>query len=139
MAAMNKTQRERIIHILNRKGEDAVDKLRRLHKVPELPKATSLTCAQLIAAVNDGTFVMTAPGMKFDRWNGNEQFVHRDSVKAEAKEKETEKKVSQLRKKVKSEIDKIEDRLIFEDVTGVDDIIASFSKTLLTILTNGSK
>jgi len=138
MAAMNKTQRERIVHILNRKGEDAVDKLRKASKTLEVPEATEMTCAQLITAINNGTFVMTMPGAKFDRWNGNEQFVHRDAAKVEAQEKEVEKRVSQLRKKVSSEIEKITDRLIFEDVTGVDDIVASFNKTLLAIV-NGSK
>lgn len=131
--AMNKTQRARLIEILRRNADAALEA--KFGPDPDdrddvyRMLGSSLTIKQLAAGIKDGSFVpnpMDEDNCIGDVYNVEDMFVRVGDLKGYASIKELGKKRQAAEKKLDVEIEKIEDKLIFEDATNVESIISGF-------------
>jgi len=136
--AMNKTQRARLIEILRRNADAALEA--KFGPDPDdgdylddryLPG--SMSVKQLVAGIKDGTIVAN-PDEESEKLSGvynvEDVFMRAGDLKGYANLKELGKKRQAADKKLDAEIEKIQDKLIFEDATNVEAIIAGFDLSI---------
>lgn len=145
MAAMNRTQREHLLRKLRKMADDALDKA-----FPEdeedydddKPSPTRLndnwTVSQLIAAIKSDT-VIVRPGEASRKvenlYSPNGWLIPAKGVAILKMEEVKMKERQTVRDRLNKALDEAEDQLIFQDVSGVSNIVEAFELTIKQALT----
>lgn len=134
MAAMTRTQREHLLRLLRQKASKAwQDKI-----VKEFRSKLDLydmDISDFIEQIKNGRIV-ERPNLK-DRHVGSyvvSKLIYANEIKAMLEVEREEARVRELRKTLEAEIDSIESRLIFEEVSGVDLIMADFDRKIKQLI-----
>lgn len=131
MPAMNRTQRLHLLQLLRKKADAACDKI----KIPEVKDKydlEDLPVRQFLALVKAEKIVERPADADGDNnwYDLQDKLIHVDDLAAYNRRIAAEVQYDNLREKLLAEIDEIEDRLIFQDVSGVKDILAGFEATI---------
>lgn len=138
MAAMNKTQREHLICKLRKMRNAAIEKRYPVEDNRDLELHRDMPIARMVQGLKDGTIIINPEYVKKhvgETYGGiTRVFVPAGAIELKEKRERRMKEQKKFQEALDNEISNIEDRLIFEDVSGVEAIISGFELTINQLL-----